>query len=551
MKLAFLLSAVALSLAPSPSQAVPDLPPMFSPWGSPLSSRVLQPLGGGDTFQTATVITSLPFTDIGTTCGFADDYLPPCAAWGNSDVVYRYAPATDQCVDVSLCGSNFDTAVALYTNGPDSVNCNNDACNWSSRLSHRTLHAGDTYYLVIDGNGVACGTYHLSIATCCDLPACPADAIQESEPCCLDPALGCTPGPVINLSCAVGPVHICGTYNATKAYRDVDMVPVQVTEPSVLSLDVQAASPTLIAILSASFGSAVPLCARYSSANCVTTSCAAAVPAGTYWFYVAPTDFDGIPCGTPYTMTVSCTPQDATAAALLHGNDANGVPLLAGQTVRVVGTVTGQWPTASGSRFTLQDGTGGIAVIGAPVACVGLSDQVLVSGVVGQVNGWTAIVPPMTVDVLNPAGVIQPSAAYATPELVNGEYRSDGIETLESSLVQLSSVGIRHPDLSPIQAGETFAAGATYQVYTLKSGIGCPMRVLADANGCGISNPLVGSAIPTNCALDVGGVLAQFDATAGHRSGYAIVPRFPADLARRCSTPAIATTWGALKAHYR
>jgi len=551
MKLAFLLLAVALSLAPSPLLAFPHLPPEFSPWGpaEPRSSAV-RPLGGGDTFASATVITSLPFTDIGTTCGYNDDYLPPCAAWGNPDVVYRYAPATDQCVDVSLCGSNFDTAVALYTNGPDSVNCNNDACNWGSRLSHRTLHAGDTYYLVIDGNGVACGTYDLSITTCCELPACPPDAIQENEPCCLDPTMGCTAGPVINVSCGTGPVHVCGTYSATSQFRDVDMYPVQVTEASVLSLDVEAASPTLIAILSAALDSALPVCARYSSANCSVTSCGAAVPPGTYDFYVAPTDFDGIPCGTPYTMTVSCSPQDATAAALLHGNYANGVPLLAGQTERVVGTVTGDWPTASGSRFTIQDGTGGIAVVGLPLACVGLSDQVLVQGVVGQVNGWTALVPPLTVDVIDPAGVTQPVPAYATPEIVNGEYGS-GVETLESYLVKLSDVEIRHTDLSSIAAGETFAAGATYQIYSFKSGAACPLRVLGEANGCGISNPLVGAPIPTGCALDVSGVLAQFDATAGHRSGYAIVPRFPADLARRCSTATVATTWGALKAHYR
>ena len=69
--------------------------------------------GGGDTFATATVIPSLPYTDSGTTVGFANDYDPPCAHAGASDVVYRYAPAVNTCVTISLCGSGFDSISRL------------------------------------------------------------------------------------------------------------------------------------------------------------------------------------------------------------------------------------------------------------------------------------------------------------------------------------------------------------------------------------------------------------------------------------------------------
>lgn len=552
MKLAIWLCVGALASSEVCASTIPDtaIPEKFSPRAPAVlpESRLVPPQGGGDTFATATEITSLPFTDSGTTCGFKDDYFVSCAYPWQPDVVYRYAPSSDVCVDVSLCGSTFDTALAIYASGPDSVVCNNDACGLASRISHRALHAGETYYFVIDGAGYSCGNYQFSVTPCCDVP-CPAGAVAENEVCCLDPQ-GTCPQTAIPIDCGPLGVTYCGTYGAAGGIRDTDWYQIQVTEPSVLHMGVTAESPTLIGILT---GKDVftEVCAHYSTVSCSPKTCDAAVAPGTYYFYVAPTDFDGIPCGTRYTLFASCAPSGVTNASVLHGNDANGVPLLAGQQVTVVGCVTGQWPMGAGSRFTLQDLTGGISVLGAPEFCGWLSDQVLVLGVVGQSNGWTVLVPPLTIRDVNPAGVTQPIPVDQTVDQLLAAYHVDSTEPLESSLIRVLSVGIRHADGSDIPPGETFAAGAVYQIVSTKSGGTIPLRVLADANGCGISSPLVGTVIPSHCTLDVTGVLAQFDATAGHRQGYAIAPRFPADFTKHCATPTLAVTWGSLKARYR
>src|SRR5262245_4379359 len=108
--------ALALCLVLSATKAIAQVPanqvpPEFSDRGpvTGFESRVLAPLGGGDSFATATEFTALPFTDIGTNCGFTDDYAFRCGWVLGQDVVYRYVPPADECVDISLCGSNFDT----------------------------------------------------------------------------------------------------------------------------------------------------------------------------------------------------------------------------------------------------------------------------------------------------------------------------------------------------------------------------------------------------------------------------------------------------------
>jgi hypothetical protein len=75
---------------------------------------------GGDTFATATVIPAVPYSDGGNTCGFVDDYFPSCAFAGLSiaaDVVYSYTPTADECVNITLCGSSYDTILHVRDAG--------------------------------------------------------------------------------------------------------------------------------------------------------------------------------------------------------------------------------------------------------------------------------------------------------------------------------------------------------------------------------------------------------------------------------------------------
>jgi hypothetical protein len=130
--------------------------------------------GGGDTFSTAAVIPALPFSDTGTTSGFADDYSSSCGGLGCPDVVYSFTPAANTCVTISLCGSSFDTVLQLYKASLGTVvqACNDDYCQPKQAvLTQVPLEAGETYYIVVDGYGYhgecAEGTYTMVAAVDC------------------------------------------------------------------------------------------------------------------------------------------------------------------------------------------------------------------------------------------------------------------------------------------------------------------------------------------------------------------------------------------------
>lgn len=130
-------------------------------------ARPQRALIGGDDFGSATLITALPFGEIGNTCMFNDDYAPDCAFDGNSaatDVVYRFQPSENICVDLSLCGSGFDNTVSVYRNAPDTlVVCSDDACGLNARIEGLTLKNGNDYFIVVDGWAEQCGEYQILV----------------------------------------------------------------------------------------------------------------------------------------------------------------------------------------------------------------------------------------------------------------------------------------------------------------------------------------------------------------------------------------------------
>jgi len=130
---------------------------------------------GGEDIASATVIASMPFADVASTSGFADDYDESCpfVAGGSPDVVYSYTPASDEKITIELCNSAYDTKVYLYENAETAGSpyaCNDDACGpgfaYQSRLECVQLTGGNTYYIVVDGYGGEFGDYDLSIEVC-------------------------------------------------------------------------------------------------------------------------------------------------------------------------------------------------------------------------------------------------------------------------------------------------------------------------------------------------------------------------------------------------
>jgi hypothetical protein len=86
-------------------------------------------------------------------CGYNDKY----AVW------YSYTPRSDKTVTISLCGSAFDTTLAVFDScGGIELACNDDYCALQSELTI-DLNAGQTYLIRVAGYNGQMGDYTLTI----------------------------------------------------------------------------------------------------------------------------------------------------------------------------------------------------------------------------------------------------------------------------------------------------------------------------------------------------------------------------------------------------
>ena len=125
---------------------------------------------GGDTLADAFVITSLPFSDTGTTVGYDADYDGFCAypeSGMAADVCYVYTSAAGDIVTIDLQGSDYDTTLLVFEvveGDLEPVECNDDYYpDLTSRIDDLPLVAGSTYLIVVDGYGYETGNYVLSV----------------------------------------------------------------------------------------------------------------------------------------------------------------------------------------------------------------------------------------------------------------------------------------------------------------------------------------------------------------------------------------------------
>jgi len=142
---------------------------------------------GGETWGSALPITGLPYTDSGATCDNVDDITLPCAASAAPDVVYSYTATSTMSINVSLCGSGYDTALGIYDSNQINLFCNDDFCSLQSEIDNIPVTAGQTYYIVVDGFSTNCGSYTITVTAVqpC-IVECPAGALVEGEPPCGD-----------------------------------------------------------------------------------------------------------------------------------------------------------------------------------------------------------------------------------------------------------------------------------------------------------------------------------------------------------------------------
>jgi len=151
-------------------------------------------------------------------------------------------------------------------------------------------------------------------STCSQCPCfvlCPPGGVDEGEPCGTDTNGGCNSTPAVFGTIACGET-ICGTAWATGGTRDTDWFEIVTTEPAYFTWTVEAEFPVLIFIINGGSGNCsdftilsnttAPVCtpATLTTADCMLP--------GRYWFWVGPSQFDGLPCTLDYKATLTCEP---------------------------------------------------------------------------------------------------------------------------------------------------------------------------------------------------------------------------------------------------
>ena len=298
---------------------------------------------GGEDPTTATVITSLPFSDTGDTSIAVDDFDAVCPFSGSTsgDLFYSYTPAADMLLEVDLCDSAYDTKTYVLDSGFFEVGCNDDACSspggggFRSLLQGVSLLAGVEYYIAVDGWSGDAGIYLINVDEFVPPPACevecPNGSVDEGEPCddgLSDTNGGCNfdPAAPIFTDISCGDV-VCGTAWGTGGTRDTDWYRITLASDDAVTM-----SQTLLAGFNGAFGyipagdPAAPDCALAAAIDpfnttsvddCGTSASISfiAFAAGDYWFFTGTTDFDLVSCAAPlspqtndYVATFDCEP---------------------------------------------------------------------------------------------------------------------------------------------------------------------------------------------------------------------------------------------------
>jgi len=265
---------------------------------------------GGDTVGEAYPIPALPFSDVGNTCGFANDYDEVCPySWSTApDVVYSFSPPASMTVCLELCTAAYDTKMYVWQDAPGQlVACSDDACGetgYQSRIPDLDLFAGHEYYIVIDGYGSECGDYDFRIVMGCGCELdCPEGGELEGEPLCQDDYIdgynsGCHTGIFQPLEVdPQGMATMCGkscTYLFNGfSYRDTDW------------FTADAAGGTVTATCTAEFPLMIVLflhadCGFFEYVYAMAGACETVVldwqydPGDEVWFWVGPSVFTGI-----------------------------------------------------------------------------------------------------------------------------------------------------------------------------------------------------------------------------------------------------------------
>jgi len=130
--------------------------------GDYVITATLDPFIAGDVCTDATVVTEGAVYNGSTTSGQGSD-LTSCAFGDNVDVWHSYTAVQTTTATVSLCGSSFDTTLAVFDScGGAELVCNDDGCGLASELT-LDVTTGTTYLIRVAGFNGSEGDYSLLI----------------------------------------------------------------------------------------------------------------------------------------------------------------------------------------------------------------------------------------------------------------------------------------------------------------------------------------------------------------------------------------------------
>ncbi|NCA84288.1 MAG: T9SS type A sorting domain-containing protein [Clostridia bacterium] len=256
---------------------------------------------------------------------------------GKYDIWYSYTATFTGNASADVCDSDFDTYLEIY----DACNgtllaSNDDFCGTQSKVTWSVV-TGTEYFVRIAGFASESGEGFLSIyeETTCTLPAV---GTPEGEACGAFDNDGCNIDPPAFVNVADGDV-IFGNLSANGGTRDTDWFEITIGAISNIKLSVIAEETTTFGLVTqAELG--VPGCENLGNYFTHYKSLPACLkdsiefmnlPAGTYYFMIAPTSYFGNPClGYNYQAGFVV---DANAVGAISGVVTDGITGIEGVTV--------------------------------------------------------------------------------------------------------------------------------------------------------------------------------------------------------------------------
>jgi hypothetical protein len=118
----------------------------------PTRQALAQGTPANDDFNSATIISTLPFTDNVDTTGATSAADDPSQCGNNGSVWYAFTPSQNEIITASTFGSNYDTVLSAYTGVRGAltlVACNDDSSGTLQSQVKFSSTAGTTYFFMI------------------------------------------------------------------------------------------------------------------------------------------------------------------------------------------------------------------------------------------------------------------------------------------------------------------------------------------------------------------------------------------------------------------